>query len=374
MTIARGSPRLRRRLLHEPPRLPRGEAASPTAAGSRAIAPYGTRGGSTATTCGARRRSSRLLAQDEPLELAREQQHADRRAPVRGCRSHERAPYPCGPPPPTGRGYRAPRMEGQLKRLATSGLAYQAAGLLAAFLALFTLPLYTRHLTRGGVRLRRDAADARDPHEHPAAVRDGRGVRAAVVRRRARRTAAAAWRARRRGSSSSRRRRAVAGVLLAGPLSRLILGTRDATLMAYGVLRALGVHEPRDGLRAAARQERRRTYLLASVRERRCSPSRSRSCSSSSATRARAATCWATTRASALVLLGLWCSRCASTSACPTSRGRRCGRCCASAGRPSPPTRRRLPLNVIDRSYLLRAQSADGRRPLLAWRQARDGW
>ena len=38
-------------------------------------------------------------------------------------------------------------MEGQLKRLATSGLAYQAAGLLAAFLALFTLPLYTRHLT-----------------------------------------------------------------------------------------------------------------------------------------------------------------------------------------------------------------------------------
>ena len=39
------------------------------------------------------------------------------------------------------------RMEGQLKRLATSGLAYQAASLLAAFLALFTLPLYTRHLT-----------------------------------------------------------------------------------------------------------------------------------------------------------------------------------------------------------------------------------
>ncbi len=38
-------------------------------------------------------------------------------------------------------------MEAQLKRLATSGLAYQAASLLAAFLALFTLPLYTRHLT-----------------------------------------------------------------------------------------------------------------------------------------------------------------------------------------------------------------------------------
>jgi O-antigen/teichoic acid export membrane protein len=34
-----------------------------------------------------------------------------------------------------------------LKRLATSGAAYQASSLVAAFLALFTLPLYTRYLT-----------------------------------------------------------------------------------------------------------------------------------------------------------------------------------------------------------------------------------
>jgi len=38
-------------------------------------------------------------------------------------------------------------MDGALKRLAASGLAYQAASLLAALLALFTLPLYTRSLT-----------------------------------------------------------------------------------------------------------------------------------------------------------------------------------------------------------------------------------
>jgi O-antigen/teichoic acid export membrane protein len=38
-------------------------------------------------------------------------------------------------------------VQGYLKRLATSGAAYQASSLLAGFLALFTLPLYTRHLT-----------------------------------------------------------------------------------------------------------------------------------------------------------------------------------------------------------------------------------
>ena len=39
-------------------------------------------------------------------------------------------------------------MEGYLRRLAASGLAYQASSLLAALLALFTLPLYTRHLSQ----------------------------------------------------------------------------------------------------------------------------------------------------------------------------------------------------------------------------------
>ena len=39
-------------------------------------------------------------------------------------------------------------MQGYIKRLATSGFAYQASSLVAGFLALFTLPLYTRHLTQ----------------------------------------------------------------------------------------------------------------------------------------------------------------------------------------------------------------------------------
>ena len=38
-------------------------------------------------------------------------------------------------------------MDSILKRLATSGMAFQASSLLAGLLALFTLPLYTRSLT-----------------------------------------------------------------------------------------------------------------------------------------------------------------------------------------------------------------------------------
>ncbi|MDX6723552.1 MAG: hypothetical protein QOD73_1956, partial [Solirubrobacteraceae bacterium] len=41
-----------------------------------------------------------------------------------------------------------PAVGSLLKRLAASGTAYQASSVVAAALALFTLPLYTRHLTR----------------------------------------------------------------------------------------------------------------------------------------------------------------------------------------------------------------------------------
>src|SRR3954449_12925406 len=42
----------------------------------------------------------------------------------------------------------SPPVASLFKRLAASGAAYQASSLVAGFLALFTLPLYTRHLTR----------------------------------------------------------------------------------------------------------------------------------------------------------------------------------------------------------------------------------
>ena len=44
---------------------------------------------------------------------------------------------------------------GYLKRLVTTGAAYQFGDILAKGLALITLPLYTRHVSAGGLRRRR---------------------------------------------------------------------------------------------------------------------------------------------------------------------------------------------------------------------------
>ncbi len=58
-------------------------------------------------------------------------------------------------------------MLGYLKRLVTTGAAYQFGDVLAKGLALLTLPLYTRHLSTEAYRLSRvrdaeDGIDCRD--------------------------------------------------------------------------------------------------------------------------------------------------------------------------------------------------------------------
>jgi O-antigen/teichoic acid export membrane protein len=156
-------------------------------------------------------------------------------------------------------------MEGQLKRLATSGLAYQAAGLLAAFLALFTLPLYTRHLTEAefgyaetlltlviltSILLRFGMGEAfvrlwfddENPDRRRRLARTTTGF--VVV---------------------STTVALVAGILLAGPLSRLILGTRDATLMAFGVFGIWAFTNLEMAYALLRVEERRRTYMRAAV-------------------------------------------------------------------------------------------------------------
>ena len=156
-------------------------------------------------------------------------------------------------------------MEAQLKRLATSGLAYQAAGLLAAFLALFTLPLYTRHLTEAdfgyaetlltlviltSILLRFGMGEAFVrlwfDDEHPARRRRLARTTTGFVLI----TTTVAL---------------LAGVLLAGPLSRLVLGTRDATLMAYGVFGIWAFTNLEMAYALLRVQERRRTYMRAAV-------------------------------------------------------------------------------------------------------------
>src|SRR5689334_19929652 len=128
----------------------------------------------------------------------------------------------------------SPAVQGYLKRLVTSGAAYQASSLVAGFLALFTLPLYTRHLTRAelgyaetlltaiilvSILLRFGIGEAFvrfwfDDADHARRESIARTTTSFVLL-----TSTVA---------------AVAAVALAGPLSRLLLGVRDATLVDFG--------------------------------------------------------------------------------------------------------------------------------------------
>ena len=156
-------------------------------------------------------------------------------------------------------------MDGALKRLAASGLAYQAASLLAAFLALFTLPLYTRSLTEAdfgyaetiltlvilaSILLRFGLGEAFVRYWHGA---DGPEAR----KRLARTTTGFVL--------VSTTVALVAGVLLAGPLSELVLGTRNPTLMAYGVLGIWTFTNLEVAYSILRVDERRRAYLIASA-------------------------------------------------------------------------------------------------------------
>ncbi len=156
-------------------------------------------------------------------------------------------------------------MEGYLRRLATSGLAYQAASLLAGFLALFTLPLYTRHLTQAefgyaetlltlvilaSILLRAGMGEAFVRHwfDEPEGERRARLARTTTTFVLLATTVAL-----------------IAGIALAGPLAELILGTRDATLMAFGVIGIWTFTNLEIAYALLRVQERRRAYLRASV-------------------------------------------------------------------------------------------------------------
>ena len=126
-------------------------------------------------------------------------------------------------------------MDSILKRLATSGMAFQASSLLAGLLALFTLPLYTRSLTAAefgyaetlltlviltSILLRAGLGEAFIRHWHEAGGDDAR-------RQLVRTTSGFVL--------ISSTVALAAGILLAEPLSELVLGTSDATLMSAGV-------------------------------------------------------------------------------------------------------------------------------------------
>jgi O-antigen/teichoic acid export membrane protein len=152
-----------------------------------------------------------------------------------------------------------------LKRLAASGAAYQASSLVAGFLALFTLPLYTRHLTRAELGYAETLLTA----IILVSILLRFGIGEAFVRfwfddaDRARRDHLA------RTTTSfvlvTTTAAGIAAVALAGPLSRLLLGVHDATLMAFGVLGLWAFTNLEIAYALLRVEERRRAYLIASV-------------------------------------------------------------------------------------------------------------
>jgi len=156
-------------------------------------------------------------------------------------------------------------VQAYLKRLATTGAAYQASSLLAAFLAVFTLPLYTRHLDKAqlgyaetlltaiilvSILLRLGLGEAFVrfwfDDEDPA--------RRQALARRATATVLAAT-------------TAVSLVIIAfaGPLSDALLNRRDATLMDFGVLGLWAFTNLEMAYALLRVEERRRAYLIASA-------------------------------------------------------------------------------------------------------------
>ena len=155
-------------------------------------------------------------------------------------------------------------MDSIIKRLATSGMAFQASSLLAGLLALFTLPLYTRSLTAAefgyaetlltlviltSILLRAGLGEAFIRHWHEAG---SEAARTHLVRT----TTGFVL-------ISSTLALAV-GFLLAEPLSQLILGTSDATLMSAGVFGIWAFTNLEMAYALLRISARRRAYLIAS--------------------------------------------------------------------------------------------------------------
>jgi O-antigen/teichoic acid export membrane protein len=243
-----------------------------------------------------------------------------------------------------------------LKRLATSGAAYQASSLVAGFLALFTLPLYTRHLTRAELGYAETLLTA----IILTSILLRFGIGEAFVRfwfddaDRARRDHLA------RTTTSfvlvTSTAAAVAAVVLAGPLSRLLLGIHDATLVACGVLGLWAFTNLEIAYALLRVEERRRAYLIASVTNVLLTVALTVTLVVILDTGARGYVL-GNYAASTIVLFGLWAFALRGHVGLAPRRPRSL-RPLLAFGTPTVPADAAVfALNVIDRAYLLRADS-----------------
>jgi O-antigen/teichoic acid export membrane protein len=246
-------------------------------------------------------------------------------------------------------------MRSLFTRLLTGGASYQAASVLSAALALVTLPLYTRALSRSDfgvaetlltfiilasilLRLGLGEAFVRFYFATPQGAERDRLARTTTTTVLLTTTAAA-----------------LLAAALAGPLSRLLLGFEEGGLMRIAVLGLWAFTNLEIAYALLRVDERRRTYLIASL----CNVVLSVVLTVvlvvvlDQGARGYLLGNYA---ASALVLLGLWW----------TVRGRLAGAAGRVALRPLlafgvptvPADATVFALNVVDRAYILRTQSA----------------
>jgi O-antigen/teichoic acid export membrane protein len=243
-----------------------------------------------------------------------------------------------------------------LKRLAASGAAYQASSLVAGFLALFTLPLYTRHLTRAelgyaetlltaiilvSILLRAGIGEAfvRFYFDDDDPARRDRLARTTTSFVLVTTTVAA-----------------LAAVALSGPLSRALLGIGDATLMSFGVLGLWAFTNLEIAYALLRVDERRRAYLTASVSNVLLTVALTVTLVVGFETGARGYVL-GNYAASTIVLAGMW-ALALRHRVRFALRGPRALKPLLAFGAPTVPADAAVfALNVIDRAYLLRAQS-----------------
>ena len=156
-------------------------------------------------------------------------------------------------------------MRSLLTRLLTGGAAYQASSIASALLAVVTLPLYTRALSRSdfgiaetlltfiilaSILLRFGLGEAFVRHYHAVSDAAGRDRLAATTVTTVLATSSVA---------------ALLAGLLAVPLSELLLGFEDAGVMRIGVLGLWAFTNLEIAYALLRVDERRRTYLRASL-------------------------------------------------------------------------------------------------------------
>jgi O-antigen/teichoic acid export membrane protein len=246
-------------------------------------------------------------------------------------------------------------MAGLLRRLLASAAAYQAPSILSAVLALVTLPLYTGHLTPAdygraenlltaiiftSILLRFGIGEAFvrfwfDDEDHARRVDLAR--------------TATAW------TFYVSTAVALVGLAFAGPLAHLIVDSDDATLMAFGLLGLWAFTNLEMAYALLRVEERRREYVVAGIVNILLTVALTVTLVVIRDDGARGYVL-GNYAASTVVLLGLWVLQRERISFRPP---RRTVALLRFGGPTVPADAAAFALNVVDRTYLLHAESAD---------------